>query len=310
VTSKAAEEAYPGLRDALAEAGNEALHYRPGSYSEHRDLDVDEMVAGFTPWLVAHDAELLDKGRQSVVIHGGVPDMETRVALINEGFESAMAQGHADDPALADDWLAERDERMRGEGRQSFLDGLDREALARVIHNEYPDQIASAVIAHLREVAGDTPEKRRQEAEALVRGEKDRRAKRRRERKGTPSEPVERQVQYDDGEWSREVVVEPVEHHDHQPVQHRDGKPPWCNECGLTAQGEVPVSRIGKLKPPVERPAAAEVRDALTLIARDVHLYDEGPNQALTGPGARRIADAILARFVVTPRTETDTDHG
>ena len=23
----------------------------------------------------------------------------------------------------------------------------------------------------------------------------------------------------------------------HNPVQHRDGKPPWCNTCGLTANG-------------------------------------------------------------------------
>lgn len=30
----------------------------------------------------------------------------------------------------------------------------------------------------------------------------------------------------------------------HKPVQHRDGKPPWCNKCGLTAHGKVPVSRF------------------------------------------------------------------
>src|SRR5690625_733787 len=27
---------------------------------------------------------------------------------------------------------------------------------------------------------------------------------------------------------------------DHKPVQHRDGKPPWCNRCGLTAAGTTP----------------------------------------------------------------------
>lgn len=31
----------------------------------------------------------------------------------------------------------------------------------------------------------------------------------------------------------------------HKPVQHRDGKPPWCKECGLTAAGTVPMSKIG-----------------------------------------------------------------
>ncbi|KKI16382.1 MULTISPECIES: hypothetical protein [unclassified Leucobacter] len=25
-----------------------------------------------------------------------------------------------------------------------------------------------------------------------------------------------------------------IEHHDHKPVQHRDGLPPWCNACGFT----------------------------------------------------------------------------
>jgi hypothetical protein len=34
--------------------------------------------------------------------------------------------------------------------------------------------------------------------------------------------------------------------HVHAPVQHRDGKPPWCRVCGLTANGTVPESRFGK----------------------------------------------------------------
>jgi len=44
------------------------------------------------------------------------------------------------------------------------------------------------------------------------------------------------------------------------------------------------------------------VRDRLTLIARDVHLYDGDAVQALSGVGARRIADVILAQFDVTPK--------
>lgn len=44
------------------------------------------------------------------------------------------------------------------------------------------------------------------------------------------------------------------------------------------------------------------VRDRLTLIARDVHQYDGGAVQALTGVGAQRIADVILAQFEVTPK--------
>lgn len=30
---------------------------------------------------------------------------------------------------------------------------------------------------------------------------------------------------------------------DHNPVQHRDGKPPWCRDCGLTADFENPTAR-------------------------------------------------------------------
>lgn len=28
----------------------------------------------------------------------------------------------------------------------------------------------------------------------------------------------------------------------HDPVQHRDGKPPWCRACGLTKNGTTPTS--------------------------------------------------------------------
>jgi len=30
----------------------------------------------------------------------------------------------------------------------------------------------------------------------------------------------------------------------HAPVQHRDGKPPWCPHCQLTSQGAV-VDKVG-----------------------------------------------------------------
>ncbi|MFF2631971.1 hypothetical protein ACFVR6_03720 [Microbacterium sp. NPDC058021] len=32
--------------------------------------------------------------------------------------------------------------------------------------------------------------------------------------------------------------------HRHKPVQHRDGKAPWCNACGLDANYETSVSRL------------------------------------------------------------------
>jgi hypothetical protein len=31
-----------------------------------------------------------------------------------------------------------------------------------------------------------------------------------------------------------------LNYHNHKPVQHRDGKPRWCDECGLTGDGLTP----------------------------------------------------------------------
>ncbi len=31
---------------------------------------------------------------------------------------------------------------------------------------------------------------------------------------------------------------------DHRPIQHRDGKPPWCHQCGLTQGYAIPRSRF------------------------------------------------------------------
>lgn len=49
---------------------------------------------------------------------------------------------------------------------------------------------------------------------------------------GTPesARPIQiEQIESPEGErWS-------IEPHEHTPVQHRDGKPPWCNACGFTA---------------------------------------------------------------------------
>ncbi|MDY0829099.1 hypothetical protein SK224_08150 [Microbacterium sp. BG28] len=47
-------------------------------------------------------------------------------------------------------------------------------------------------------------------------------------------------------------------------------------------------------------------RDLLTLIARDVHLYDGGSHQALLGIDARRIGDAILAAGFRRPSPPTE----
>jgi len=36
--------------------------------------------------------------------------------------------------------------------------------------------------------------------------------------------------------------------HEHNPIQHRDGKPPWCRECGLTDSFQVPTSKFDRLQ--------------------------------------------------------------
>src|SRR5699024_2573364 len=37
----------------------------------------------------------------------------------------------------------------------------------------------------------------------------------------------------------------PWEHEGHKPVQHRDGKPPWCRECGYTSPAPaIPARQI------------------------------------------------------------------
>lgn len=34
--------------------------------------------------------------------------------------------------------------------------------------------------------------------------------------------------------------------HEHNPVRHRDGAPPWCNFCKLTADFRKPTSKLKK----------------------------------------------------------------
>lgn len=61
---------------------------------------------------------------------------------------------------------------------------------------------------------------------------------------------------------------------EHEPVQHRDGKPPWCNACGLTEGYWVPLASFAskkgfkpqvKSEPAPKRPVTVdEIRSALT----------------------------------------------
>lgn len=61
----------------------------------------------------------------------------------------------------------------------------------------------------------------------------------------------------------------PIPCPEHRPVQHRDGRPPWCRACGHDATGREPVRafRPGDVVDPGQ-PASTVLRtDARTLRA-------------------------------------------
>ena len=51
-------------------------------------------------------------------------DIEAHAAAYNEGFQEAVAQGLADDPSLAGDWLATQKEQVRIEEREAWIQRL------------------------------------------------------------------------------------------------------------------------------------------------------------------------------------------
>ncbi len=63
--------------------------------------------------------------------------------------------------------------------------------------------------------------------------------------------------------------------HEHIPVQHRDGRPPWCEVCSLDADGEIPMSKISAL-PVVEKPFAVEPK-SLAVKEFLIEEIDAGP---------------------------------
>jgi hypothetical protein len=69
--------------------------------------------------------------------------------------------------------------------------------------------------------------------------------------------------------------------HDHRPVQHRDMKPPWCNECGLTSAWQEPMAHKQQLA--ATRRQASAAPSLWTLRSRADHL------------NAYRKADALIA---------------
>lgn len=56
------------------------------------------------------------------------------------------------------------------------------------------------------------------------------------------SAPVESPLTVETSEPPTEAEPDSTEHA-HKPVQHRDGKEPWCKTCGLNNDGQEPSKR-------------------------------------------------------------------
>lgn len=58
-----------------------------------------------------------------------------------------------------------------------------------------------------------------------------------------PEVRVELAVEKNPGGALFQLILPPSDH-DHVPIQHRDGKQPWCKVCGLTGELKVPESKL------------------------------------------------------------------
>lgn len=103
-------------RGALAAVIARALElYQPDpslGLGRSRWRSADEFLAAVRSVLLTADTSAVDEQAsvaRTMFMHvATVPDMETRARLFNEGFDAAVAQGLADNPAAAEDWLAEK----------------------------------------------------------------------------------------------------------------------------------------------------------------------------------------------------------
>lgn len=84
------------------------------------------------------------------------------------------------------------------------------------------------------------------------------------------------------------MIAELIEHltdGSHWPVQHRDGKEPWCGVCRLNAKGQPPVSMIGNHPTGARQPDGIRgERTAAEILAekrrnegRTLHIVEDDP---------------------------------
>jgi hypothetical protein len=114
------------------------------------DYNEGDCLDGFAQ----HQADMLAAAglltsAEPVVMRVHYGDSESHARSFNEGFETAVAQGLADDPTLATDWLAEHDAEVR---RAAITEVWDQAQEAiRSIQQQHTDVAAKA----LRDAADD-----------------------------------------------------------------------------------------------------------------------------------------------------------
>lgn len=63
----------------------------------------------------------------------------------------------------------------------------------------------------------------------------------------------------------------------HIPIEHNDGKPPWCEECGLSSGYQKPVSLLD-----TKENDMPVVRRYIVQEEREVTVHAENPDQAMS----------------------------
>lgn len=102
--------------------GANLVHCLMCDWEEPSNLDhAQEKFAKHQATMVA---AIVREAAQPVIIHHGDPD--TYAAACNEGFETAVAQGLADDPTLAYDWLQQKLREAQAEALREAADELDK----------------------------------------------------------------------------------------------------------------------------------------------------------------------------------------
>jgi hypothetical protein len=93
----------------------------------------------------------------------------------------------------------------------------------------------------------------------------------------------------------------PWDHEGHHPVQHRDGKPPWCNACGWPSPDPLVVAVAESERLRLLLTGAANVIEAVRTLLVDRHqLYAQAVAAGQIPPGAPELIriDEVMAVLV------------